>query len=73
VSSVQDSQGAPDSGRAGVSSGSFAVAVSGTSLFFLALLGGLDALALLGTDRYDVVLLDINMAGMDGIETCKEI
>ena len=34
---------------------------------------GEQALALLSTGNYDVVLLDINMPGMDGIETCKEI
>jgi len=34
---------------------------------------GEQALALLGAGRYDVVLLDIDMPGMGGIETCKEI
>jgi two-component system KDP operon response regulator KdpE len=30
-------------------------------------------LAILGVGRYDLVLLDIQMLGMGGIETCKEI
>jgi len=34
---------------------------------------GEQALALLGANRYDVVLLDISMPGMGGIEACKEI
>jgi two-component system, OmpR family, KDP operon response regulator KdpE len=34
---------------------------------------GKQTLALLDTDHYDVVLLDINMPGKGGIETCKEI
>jgi two-component system KDP operon response regulator KdpE len=34
---------------------------------------GEHALALLGAGRYDVVLLDIEMPGIGGIETCKEI
>jgi len=34
---------------------------------------GEQALALLGADHYDVVLLDIEMPGIGGIETCKEI
>lgn len=34
---------------------------------------GEQALALLGAGHYDVVLLDIEMPGIGGIETCKEI
>jgi CheY-like chemotaxis protein len=34
---------------------------------------GEEALALLGANHYDVVLLDIEMPGIGGIETCKEI
>jgi two-component system, OmpR family, KDP operon response regulator KdpE len=34
---------------------------------------GEQALALLGAAHYDVVLLDINMPGKGGIETCREI
>jgi len=34
---------------------------------------GEDALHLIERTRYDVVLLDINMPGMGGMETCKEI
>ena len=34
---------------------------------------GEKALALLGADHYDVVLLDIGMPGKGGIETCQEI
>jgi two-component system KDP operon response regulator KdpE len=34
---------------------------------------GEEALALLGSDQYDVVLLDIEMPGKGGIETCREI
>ena len=34
---------------------------------------GEQALALMGADHYDVVLLDIEMPGRGGIETCKEI
>ncbi len=34
---------------------------------------GEQALALLGAGHYDVVLLDINMPGKGGIETCREI
>ena len=34
---------------------------------------GYDALALLKKDRYAVILLDIRMPGLDGIETLREI
>jgi two-component system KDP operon response regulator KdpE len=34
---------------------------------------GEEALALLSADHYDVVLLDIEMPGQGGIETCREI
>ncbi|MGB6430081.1 MAG: response regulator transcription factor [Candidatus Acidiferrales bacterium] len=34
---------------------------------------GEDALELLRADRYDLVLLDINLHGISGIETCREI
>jgi two-component system, OmpR family, KDP operon response regulator KdpE len=34
---------------------------------------GEEALALLGAGHYDVVLLDIEMPGKGGIETCREI
>lgn len=34
---------------------------------------GQDALLLLGKERYDVVILDVMMPGMDGIETLREI
>jgi two-component system, OmpR family, KDP operon response regulator KdpE len=34
---------------------------------------GEDALHLIQRTRYDVVLLDINMPGLGGIETCREI
>jgi two-component system KDP operon response regulator KdpE len=34
---------------------------------------GEQALALLRTDHYDLVLLDIDMPGKGGIETCREI
>ena len=35
--------------------------------------GGEEALALARTNPYDVVLLDINMPGMDGLETCRQL
>jgi len=35
--------------------------------------GGEQALALPGADHYDAVLLCIKMAGIDGIEVCREI
>ena len=35
--------------------------------------GGMDALAAFGEEEFDVVLLDIKMAGMDGIRTLQEI
>lgn len=35
--------------------------------------GGDEALALARTNPYDVVLLDINMPGMDGLETCRQL
>lgn len=35
--------------------------------------GGGEALAVLGEDDFDVVLLDMKMAGMDGIRTLQEI
>jgi two-component system, OmpR family, KDP operon response regulator KdpE len=34
---------------------------------------GADALAKLGSERPDLVLLDMNMPGMDGLEVCREI
>lgn len=34
---------------------------------------GATALAMIKTKRYDVVLLDVKMPGMDGIETLREI
>jgi two-component system KDP operon response regulator KdpE len=34
---------------------------------------GEEALAMLGAGHYDVVLLDIEMPGKGGIETCREI
>jgi two-component system, OmpR family, KDP operon response regulator KdpE len=34
---------------------------------------GEDALELIRTQRYDLVLLDINLPGIDGVETCREI
>jgi two-component system, OmpR family, KDP operon response regulator KdpE len=34
---------------------------------------GEDALELIRADRYDLVLLDINLPGMTGIQTCREI
>jgi two-component system KDP operon response regulator KdpE len=34
---------------------------------------GDDALELLRSDKYDLVLLDVNMPGISGIETCREI
>ena len=34
---------------------------------------GEEALALASTNRYDVVLLDINMPGIDGLETCRHL
>jgi two-component system, OmpR family, KDP operon response regulator KdpE len=34
---------------------------------------GEDALELLRAERYDLVLLDINLPGISGIETCREI
>jgi two-component system KDP operon response regulator KdpE len=34
---------------------------------------GEQALARLGADHYDLVLLDVEMPGMGGIETCREI
>jgi len=35
--------------------------------------GGEEALTLARTTPYDVVLLDINMPGMDGLETCRQL
>lgn len=35
--------------------------------------GGEQAMSLVRTERYDAVLLDINMPGMGGIEACREI
>jgi two-component system, OmpR family, KDP operon response regulator KdpE len=35
--------------------------------------GGEEALMLARTAPYDVVLLDINMPGLDGLETCREL
>ena len=35
--------------------------------------GGKEALALLGQKTFDVVILDVMMPGMDGIETLREI
>jgi two-component system KDP operon response regulator KdpE len=35
--------------------------------------GGEAALALVRTEPFDVVLLDINMPGMDGLETCRQL
>jgi two-component system KDP operon response regulator KdpE len=35
--------------------------------------GGEEALTLAHSAPYDVVLLDINMPGMDGLETCREL
>ena len=35
--------------------------------------GGEEALTVLGKEAFDVVLLDIKMAGMDGIRTLQEI
>ena len=35
--------------------------------------GGEEALVLARTNPYDVVLLDINMPGMDGLETCRQL
>src|SRR6185295_7006662 len=34
---------------------------------------GEDALEKLREGKYDLILLDMNMEGMDGIETCREI
>ena len=34
---------------------------------------GEEALMLFGSEEYDLVLLDVNMAGMSGIETCRQI
>jgi two-component system, OmpR family, KDP operon response regulator KdpE len=34
---------------------------------------GDDALGLLRSEKYDLVLLDVNMPGISGIETCREI
>ena len=35
--------------------------------------GGQEALLLLGKEHFDVVILDVMMPGMDGIETLREI
>src|SRR3984885_14383981 len=35
--------------------------------------GGEEALELARTAPYDVVLLDVNMPGMDGLETCRQL
>jgi CheY-like chemotaxis protein len=35
--------------------------------------GGREALDMLGADHYDLVLLDISMPGMSGIEVCQSI
>jgi two-component system KDP operon response regulator KdpE len=35
--------------------------------------GGEEALMLAGTAKYDVVLLDMNMPGLDGVETCRQL
>lgn len=34
---------------------------------------GHDALELIRTEKYDLVLLDVNMPGISGIQTCREI
>jgi CheY-like chemotaxis protein len=34
---------------------------------------GEDALKLIRSEKYDLMLLDINMPGMTGLEVCKEI
>ena len=34
---------------------------------------GDDALALIRSEKYDLVLLDVNMPGISGIQTCREI
>ena len=34
---------------------------------------GEDALKLIRSERYDLMLLDINMPGMSGIEVCREV
>jgi two-component system KDP operon response regulator KdpE len=34
---------------------------------------GEDALLLIHSERYDLVLLDINMPGISGIEVCREV
>jgi DNA-binding NtrC family response regulator len=47
------------------------LAAEGLSVTTLA--GGLEALAELAAQPYDVVLLDIRMPGMDGIATLREI
>ena len=39
----------------------------------LTALGGREALEILGRESVDVVILDVKMPGMDGLETLKEI
>ena len=34
---------------------------------------GADALELIRSEKYDLVLLDVNMPGISGLETCREI
>ena len=34
---------------------------------------GEDALKLISSDKYDLMLLDINMPGITGIEVCREV
>jgi len=47
--------------------------LGGDGLDVLEASGGEQALAIIGRERLDAILLDIKMPGMDGLETCRRI
>jgi two-component system KDP operon response regulator KdpE len=50
--------------QASLASSSFTVEEAGT---------GMDAIAAIKQKQFDIVLLDINMPGMNGVEACRQI